>query len=97
MIRVVVLDTRTGMLAVDDQHDIYWWYLGNGGCDCNRARLFGLRHHRTNCLGCKRFLVVSCSDPTYTLCELNSGYPERLVAEFCEGQYADAQPDGATK
>ncbi len=91
--KVILLDTQLGMLAVDALGDAYWWMHGNGSCDCNRGYAFGIHSERGICLGCHRFLVVSCDDPTYTLRELNAGYPERLLAEFCEGQYADARPD----
>jgi len=43
---VTVLDTKTNKTVSSEQTqfknmDIWFWTEGNGGCDCNRAKMFG--------------------------------------------------------
>jgi hypothetical protein len=71
---VTILDTETGETRESTYPStLFWWSDGNGGCDCNRALLFGeevdSEHRRKlgidddNCLGSRRFLAVNLRDP----------------------------------
>lgn len=66
-------DLRTGKTAKGSDESFFWWTEGNGSCDCNRARAFGLddemeaQQHRDKpelkewqsvCYGCKRFIAI---------------------------------------
>lgn len=85
-VRVLLLDTLTGATAVDGRCTLWGWTEGNWSCDCNRGGAFGLRpDNRGTCRGCRRFVVVAHDAPGYTLRDFNPGYPEKLLAEFCDG------------
>ena len=87
--RVLLLDILTGMTAVDERWSLFEIEEGNFSCDCNRDRAFGLNIYpdRGICIGCKRFLIVACEDRgSYTLRDLNNGYPEQMLREFCDGE-----------
>lgn len=83
-IKAALLDTLTGVVAVDERASLWGYTNGNWSCDCNRGNAFGLDLvNRDVCIGCKRFLVVRCDDrENYTLREMNPGYPEALLDEF---------------
>lgn len=77
---ITLLDTITGetlTLDAGDQ-DPHWWAEGNGSCDCNRALTMGIPWDDAAC-GRERFLITDCSDPAYSLAELNQGYPPPLL------------------
>ena len=71
---VRVLDTQTGHVVWNGEHNAYYWAEGDGACDCNRERLFGFDSSAGVCLGCKRFVIIECDAPGYTLAEFNEGY-----------------------
>lgn len=82
--KITLLDTKTGLTKEhSDDSDAWWWYEGNGSCDCNRALYIGvyedIPEEFTECSGCKRFLIIACDDKTYTLQELNENYPAELL------------------
>lgn len=84
--RVVILDTVTGIKTEVKQHfDHTYWTDGNGSCDCNRRLLCGVQPEATShaCEGCCRFLIVEVveledNDPICTLDELNRDYMHDL-------------------
>lgn len=82
--KLTLLDTETGQTKrFDDSASPYWWAEGNGSCDCNREiRMLGKSTmDNGTCLGHKRFLIIECSDPTYSIRELNEGYKGALLME----------------
>jgi len=84
-VKVTLLDTATGAtLETGDEYDPYWWAEGNGSCDCNRAIRMGVETGKPEgiCEGSHRFLIVSASDKTYSLKELNEDYPTELLRAF---------------
>lgn len=89
-IKVKILDIRTGNTLVDDRFSHYWWYEGNGSCDCNRSLFMkqaGIdvppyEEYEGICSGCRYFLIVEAPTTCYSLREFNEGYPEELLRKF---------------
>jgi hypothetical protein len=59
------LDLRTGKTTKGYDMSYFWWTEGNGSCDCNRVRGFGVAlaaeleaQHSGVCYGCKRFVAI---------------------------------------
>lgn len=79
-----ILDTETG--ETEEIYDKNAWELAenNYSCDCNRRIPFGSPSpDPTFCDGSVRFIVIHAEfhedDPSYSLLELNSGYPKELL------------------
>jgi len=86
---VTILDTVTGekRTTTDDDWSGYFWSEGNGSCDCNRAREFGI----VSGCGSNRFLIVGVSgtiEEEYLYNDMNSNYPDELKEKFLPGEMA---------
>ena len=86
--KFTLLDTQTGETRnVDSKWNAYYWAVGNGSCDCNRDRFFGVELPRTGyCLGGNRFLIIAADTNEFTLAELNDDYPDELLAKHHIGE-----------
>lgn len=85
---LTIMDSETGKIASTegthfDELDAHWWVDGNGSCDCNRAFLFSPGLFGSDCLGCKRYLIVAAEGATcgYTVKDFNREYSPELLAE----------------
>jgi hypothetical protein len=90
---VTLLDTATGKTVIvdDEPYDAWWWAFGNGACDCNRERYFGIETAHEYCLGGKRFVISKVEglrkdddidETLYTLKDFNDDYPDELLSQF---------------
>ena len=86
--KATILDTKTGLIGVQDSGCRGWDYAeGNSSCDCNRD-LWGVLDDSCYCNGSNRFLVIAAEyqeideDERYTLTELNEDYPSALLERW---------------
>jgi hypothetical protein len=83
--RVILYDVETEQLVSTTpawDFDEWWWYEGNGTCDCNRALLFGHQDDTSGvCLGYQRYLIVQAETTEYSLDELNEYYAPALRSQ----------------
>jgi hypothetical protein len=76
VLTVTILDTVTGETRTNSEWDAWWWFEGNGSCDCNRRLIFEPDAEDVQC-GEARYYIIAAEGDTagYEPDEWNRLYP----------------------